>query len=87
MTVCIPPTMAAHWRRWRMTLRGEWKREYQQGRKSPVKRWHWLPGRLSWIPEISHATKNLWVEWLRLKGWWDRPQRPENRCLGYDFPD
>ncbi len=52
----------------------EWRREYQVGRKAPIK----------WGPfECTHALKNVVTEWARDEGLWNRGDRDPAKPDGY----
>lgn len=85
--------MRDHWKRVRWAWRGLWRPEYEgrkpngePARKSPIKRWAWLPGRLAHIPETSHALKNVLVEWLREFTHWRRKGKHHEETIPYDWP-
>jgi len=75
-----PTPSADHWRRVGLACQTPtaWRVEYQVGRKSPIKPWPF---------ECTHALKNVFVEWARREGWWDRKDRGPAPDPEYLFPE
>ncbi|NRA09609.1 MAG: hypothetical protein HRU02_15750 [Myxococcales bacterium] len=69
-----------HWRRAGLACQTPtaWKTEYQVGRKSPIKPWPF---------ECTHALRNVWIEWLRREGWYNRGDRGPAPDPEYLFPE
>lgn len=70
--------MSEHWRRLWWAIQGKWKPEYQIGRSSPHK---------GYFFEITHAAKNVLVEWLRLYTDLDRGGKDHDEMEGYNWPE
>jgi len=77
---CTATPAADHWRRAGLACQTPtaWRIEYQVGRKSPIKVWPF---------ECTHAVKNVFIEWVRREGWYDRKDRGPAPCPEYLFPE